>query len=52
MSKRGHKQPEFDNQSENDLFSELPVQDMPQKQPDKPAFLPPDSVKPLVKKIK
>jgi hypothetical protein len=55
MSKRGHKQPEFDNQSHFNLFSESPAEDIlkeqQKQQPDKPAFLPPGSVEPLIQEI-
>jgi hypothetical protein len=47
MTKRGHQQPNLDNQSQPNLFNELPVDDAPPAE--EPTFRPPPVVRPLVK---
>ena len=43
MSQRGHKQPEFDNQSQLNLFSELPAPEVPEVK--QPVFQPPVGIR-------
>ena len=47
MSQRGHKQPEFDNQSQLNLFSELPAPEVPEVK--QPVFQPPVDIRRPIK---
>ncbi|HEY5549612.1 MAG TPA: hypothetical protein VIK37_00150 [Candidatus Saccharimonadales bacterium] len=47
MTKRGHQQPNFDNQSQLNIFSERPAAEVPVVE--QPTFQPPYDVRPLVR---